>query len=65
MDRDRVRDVFVAAVERPEGERDALPAELCAGDADLRREVESLLAIQVAQALGAHAPAREDLRHVP
>jgi serine/threonine protein kinase/Tol biopolymer transport system component len=47
MTPDRWREVdriWNAVLERPEHERTAAVAELCAGDEDLRREVESLLA---------------------
>jgi len=40
----QVETVFAAARERPSTERAAFLAEVCAGDPDLRREVESLLA---------------------
>ena len=39
----RVKDIFLEVRERPEAERAAALAELCAGDAALAREVESLL----------------------
>ena len=38
------RDLFLAALERPPDERAAFLQEACAGDEELRREVESLLA---------------------
>lgn len=41
---DRVRDVFVEVVAKPPEARPALLDRLCAGDAALRREVESLMA---------------------
>ena len=47
MDRERwqqVDRVFKSALERAPGSRDAYLAEACAGDSELRREVESLLA---------------------
>ena len=40
----RVQEVFDSVVERPPGERAALLAEACGDDAELRAEVESLLA---------------------
>ena len=40
----RVEDIFVAAAELPAASRAAFLASACAGDATLRREVESLLA---------------------
>ena len=40
----RVQEVFDSVVERPAGERAALLAEACGDDAELRAEVESLLA---------------------
>jgi serine/threonine protein kinase len=40
----RIQDVFGAALETPEAERAAFLALACAGDEDVRREVESLLA---------------------
>ncbi len=43
----RIQDVFLDAAERPAGERAAFLDEACAGDGDLRREVESLLAADV------------------
>ena len=42
-----VRDVFHAALERPEGERPAFLASACRDDADLQVEVQSLLASHV------------------
>jgi serine/threonine protein kinase/WD40 repeat protein len=42
--RHQIDTIFAAARERPAAERGAFLAEACAGDADLRREVESLLA---------------------
>ena len=43
-DPNRVRDVFLAAVELPPDQRPAYLAEACRGDADLRAEVDRLLA---------------------
>ena len=43
-DPNRVRDVFLAAVELPPEQRPAYLAEACRGDADLRAEVDRLLA---------------------
>jgi eukaryotic-like serine/threonine-protein kinase len=43
-DPNRVRDVFLAAVELPPEQRPAYLAEACGGDADLRAEVDRLLA---------------------
>jgi serine/threonine-protein kinase len=40
----RVSELFHAVLERPEGERDAFLAEVCAGDPSLREEVETLIA---------------------
>ena len=40
----RAKDLFLEALDRPKGDRDAFLAEACGNDADLRREVESLLA---------------------
>ena len=40
----RAKELFLAALERPTADRPAFLAEACAGDATLRREVESLLA---------------------
>ena len=40
----RVREVFAAAIERPEPERAAFVAQACGGDPALLREVEQLLA---------------------
>ena len=40
----RVKAIFQAVVERPDGEREAYLANACGGDGELRREVESLLA---------------------
>src|SRR5262245_27654513 len=40
----RVRRLFEAALERPDSERAAFLAAACAGDDDLRREVDALLA---------------------
>jgi eukaryotic-like serine/threonine-protein kinase len=42
--RQRIDEVFAAALELPAGERDAFLAHACGNDAELRREVESLLA---------------------
>ena len=39
----RIDQLFHSALERSEGERTALLAQACAGDDQLRREVESLL----------------------
>ena len=39
----RAKDVFLAALERPPGDRAAFLAEACGDDAALRREAESLL----------------------
>jgi eukaryotic-like serine/threonine-protein kinase len=41
---ERIARIYEAALDRPEGERDAFVAESTAGDEDLHREVESLLA---------------------
>ena len=46
----RVRLVFQATLDRPEADRVRFLREACAGDADLRREVESLLDAHVAAA---------------
>ncbi len=46
MTPERFREIdrlLALALERDEGERDAFVAEACRGDAELRREVESLL----------------------
>ena len=40
----RAKDLFLEALDRPKADRAAFLTEACAGDADLRREVESLLA---------------------
>ena len=40
----RIEDCYHAAMERPVPERAAFIAQACAGDPELRREVESLLA---------------------
>src|SRR5690242_8178031 len=40
----RVSEIYHAALDRPAGERAALVEQMCSGDAELRREVESLLA---------------------
>ncbi len=40
----QIESLYTAALERPLSEREAFLAAACAGDADLRREVESLLA---------------------
>src|SRR4029079_2891600 len=40
----RAKDLFLEALDRPQGDRDAFLAEACGNDAALRREVESLLA---------------------
>ena len=42
-DPNRVRDLFLAAVERPPEQRPSYLAEACQGDADLRAEVDRLL----------------------
>ena len=52
MDSDRwgrVAHIYEAAAERPPAERDRLLAELCGGDEELRRDVESLLAQDVSR----------------
>ena len=46
----RVRQVFQATLDRPETDRARFLREACAGDADLRQEVESLLDAHVAAA---------------
>jgi serine/threonine protein kinase len=43
---DRAEQLYHGALERPEGERSAFLAAACAGDAALRREVESLLGFE-------------------
>jgi serine/threonine protein kinase len=40
---DRIQEIYHAALELPPSERDAFVANACAGEADLQREVESLL----------------------
>src|SRR3974390_2556721 len=40
----RIEEIFQSALERPEAERDEYVAQACGGDAELRSEVESLLA---------------------
>ena len=40
----RIKDVFSDALERPAASRAAFVANLCSDDAEVRREVESLLA---------------------
>jgi len=42
----QIRNLFEAVVERPAATRAAFLAEACAGDIDLRAEIESLLAHQ-------------------
>ncbi|MGE3167151.1 MAG: tetratricopeptide repeat protein [Planctomycetota bacterium] len=42
---DRIQDIYCAALARPVGERSAYLAAACAGDRELRLEVESLLAV--------------------
>jgi tetratricopeptide (TPR) repeat protein len=56
----RAKDVFLAALERPPAERAAFVAASCGGDADLAREVESLLAFHDDEEAGTDASA--DLR---
>src|ERR1035438_10300765 len=51
----RVEEIYQAASERKPGERAAFLVGACAGDEDLRREVESLLA----------QPSADDLLHRP
>ena len=41
--RRQVEEIYQASLEREPVQRDAFLAEACAGDAELRREVESLL----------------------
>ncbi len=50
MDNDRwrqIEDIFQTVAERERGERDAYLTQVCGGDRELRREVESLLAHEV------------------
>jgi TolB-like protein/tetratricopeptide (TPR) repeat protein len=53
----RIKAVFLAALERPDSERSAYVAEACAGDAELRNEIESLLASDEAAASFCETPA--------
>jgi eukaryotic-like serine/threonine-protein kinase len=39
----QVKQIFQSVIERPPAERDGFIAEACAGDSELRREVESLI----------------------
>ena len=55
----QIDEVFDAALERDEAERASFLEEACAGDADLRREVESLLAAHDRAATFIEAPALE------
>jgi tetratricopeptide (TPR) repeat protein len=52
---ERVQRIFLAVRDAPEAERPALLGELCAGDEELRAEVESLLAYDGRQGLDAPA----------
>src|SRR5581483_4799676 len=63
----RVRDLFLAAVRRPVAERDAYLAGACAGDDDLRREVQELLDAHVAAGsfLESPAPGLDATRDMP
>src|SRR5262249_18387416 len=45
----RAKDVFIAALDRPEEERAAFVAEACAADVSLKQEVESLLGFHADQ----------------
>jgi TolB-like protein/Tfp pilus assembly protein PilF/predicted Ser/Thr protein kinase len=58
----RVKAVFLAALERPDSERSAFVAQACAGDADLKDEIESLLASDEAAASFCETPAAGLLR---
>jgi hypothetical protein len=55
----RMKEVFGAALEKPDDERSAFLDSACNGDADLRAEVERLLAESDADSL--HSPANEFL----
>ena len=44
LDSQRAKSIFLAAADRPAGERAAFLDEACAGEAELRRRVEQLLA---------------------
>ncbi|HEX8943758.1 MAG TPA: serine/threonine-protein kinase, partial [Gemmatimonadaceae bacterium] len=62
----RAKAVFVEALERPDAERGNYVAQACAGDAELRDEVESLLASDSAAASFCETPAAALLgRDVP
>ena len=58
----RVKELFLAAADRPPADRAAFLAEACGGDADLRRRVEALLAAHDAPGgpLGQAPPAADD-----
>jgi eukaryotic-like serine/threonine-protein kinase len=63
---ERIQEIFHAAEERPEAERGPLLEELCGADAELRRDVESLLAASAGDELEqAVAGAVEELRREP
>src|SRR5919112_156619 len=53
---DAIMSVFTAALELPPGERSAFVAQACGSDADLRREVESLVAAHEGDADFLEAP---------
>ena len=57
---ERAKEVFLAALERPAGDRRSFVAEACAGDGDLLQEVESLLAFHEDGTGGAGAPESEE-----
>jgi eukaryotic-like serine/threonine-protein kinase len=58
----RVKAVFLAALERPESERHDFVAQACAGEVELKNEVESLLASDEAAASFCETPAAGLLR---
>jgi serine/threonine protein kinase len=65
IDSKRVRDVFLAVAELPEGERAAYLAEACGRDAELRSEVEQLLAAHAEPASVLRAVAEVEAGSLP
>src|SRR3984957_17381969 len=65
LDSKHVRDVFLAATEVPESERSAYLAEACGSDAELRSEVEQLLAAHAKPASVLRAVAEVEAGSLP
>src|SRR3954470_24174182 len=64
----RAKDLFIAALDRPAAERPAFVSEVCAGDAALQHEVESLLEFHqesTAASEGGEVPGRSEDTFAP